>query len=124
MAAKRNAPPIQEERNDINLTEAGWRRHGTDTLTGRGSDRTRHSTARTDTAGAGHGTTRMGTDMDLTSHGLTQTRLDMTSPVAANQHAAGAFFVAKMATQGLTSPVAANQLAAKTFFLRNGHRWI
>ena len=41
---------------------------------------------------------------------------DLTSPVAANQLAAGAFFSVKMATQDLTSPVAANQLAAGAFF--------
>ena len=42
---------------------------------------------------------------------------DLTSPVAANQLAAGAVFSAKIATQDLTSPVAANQLAAGAFFL-------
>ena len=41
---------------------------------------------------------------------------DLTSPVAANQLAAGAFFSVKMTTQALTSPVAANQLAAGAFF--------
>ena len=44
------------------------------------------------------------------------TTLDLTSPVAANQLAAGAFFLVKMATQDLTSPVAAIQLAAGAFF--------
>ena len=38
---------------------------------------------------------------------------DLTSPVAANHLAAGAFFSAKMGTQDFTSPVAANQLAAR-----------
>ena len=47
---------------------------------------------------------------------------DLTSPVAANQLAAGAFFSVKMATQDLTSPVAASQLAAGAFFSgENGH---
>ena len=46
---------------------------------------------------------------------------DLTSPLAANQLAAGAFFPVKMATQDLTSPVAANQLAAGAFFRENGH---
>ena len=41
---------------------------------------------------------------------------DLTSPVAAIQLAAGAFFSVKMAIQDLTSPVAANQLAAGAFF--------
>ena len=50
------------------------------------------------------------------------TTWDLTSPVAANQLAAGAFFPVKMATQDLTSPVAANQLAAGALFFRqNGH---
>ena len=40
----------------------------------------------------------------------------LTSPVAANQLAAGAFFSVKMTTQDLTSPVAANQIAAGAFF--------
>ena len=43
------------------------------------------------------------------------TTQDLTSPVAANQLAAGAFSSVKISTQDLTSPVAANQLAA------NGH---
>ena len=37
--------------------------------------------------------------------------MDLTSPVAANRLAAGAFFLVKMAIQDLTSPVAAVQLA-------------
>ena len=41
----------------------------------------------------------------------------LTSPVAANQLAAGAFFSAKMTARDLTSPVAAIQLAAGAFFL-------
>ena len=41
---------------------------------------------------------------------------DLTSPVAANQLAADAFFSVEMATQDLTSPVAANWLAASAFF--------
>ena len=40
----------------------------------------------------------------------------LTSHVAANQLAAGAFSPGTMATQDLTSPVAANQLAAGAFF--------
>ncbi len=44
------------------------------------------------------------------------TTQDLTSPVAALQLAAGAFFSVKMATQDLTSPVAAIQLAAGAFF--------
>ena len=40
----------------------------------------------------------------------------LTSPVAANQLAAGAFFSVKMTSQDLTSPVAAIQLAACAFF--------
>jgi len=43
------------------------------------------------------------------------TAWDLTSPVAAIQLAAGAFFSAKMTTQDLTSPVAAIQLAAGAF---------
>ena len=42
--------------------------------------------------------------------------MDLTSPVAAIQLAAGAFFLVKMTTQDLTSPVAAIQLAAGAFF--------
>ena len=40
----------------------------------------------------------------------------LTSPVAANQLAAGACFSVKMTSQDLTSPVAANQLATGAFF--------
>ena len=40
----------------------------------------------------------------------------LTSPVAANQLAAGAFFSVKMSAQDLTSHVAVNQLAAGVFF--------
>ena len=40
---------------------------------------------------------------------------DLTSPVAAHQLAAGAFFSVKMANRDFTSPVAANQLAAGAF---------
>ena len=43
---------------------------------------------------------------------------DLTSPVAANQLAAGAFFSVKMATQDLTSPVAANQRGRRFFSLK------
>ena len=50
------------------------------------------------------------------------TTQDLTSPVAAIQLAAGAFFSVKMATQDLTSPVAANQLAAGAFFRRKRPR--
>ena len=42
---------------------------------------------------------------------------DLTSPVAAIQLAAGAFFSVKMTIWDLTSPVAAIQLAAGAFFL-------
>ena len=42
----------------------------------------------------------------------------LTSPVAANQLAAGAFFSVKMTTQDLTSPVADRYLAAGAFFFR------
>ena len=41
----------------------------------------------------------------------------LTSPVAANQLAANAFFSVKMTTPDFTSPVAAIQLAAGAFFL-------
>ena len=42
--------------------------------------------------------------------------LDLTSTVAANQLAAGAFFSVKMTTLDFTSPVAARNLAAGAFF--------
>ena len=42
--------------------------------------------------------------------------VSLTSPVAAIQLAAGAFFPVKLATQDFTSPVAANHLAAGAFF--------
>ena len=42
----------------------------------------------------------------------------LTSPVAANQLAAGAFFSMKMTTLDFTSPVAARNLAAGVFFFR------
>ena len=46
---------------------------------------------------------------------------DSTSPVAANQIAAGTFLTVKMATQESMSPVAANQIATSAFFHKNGH---
>ena len=50
--------------------------------------------------------------------------VDLTSPVAAIQLAAGAFFSVKMTTLDLTSPVADRYLAAGAFFGENDHPWI